>query len=96
MEVEEKLLEFYALCKVFQDPQLGGVDIRRIPDRELAECGSTRDEARAALSRQDFPWGELDAELIRGEVLDRIAHHKRDDPRGRRQDPPPVAESPPS
>jgi hypothetical protein len=54
VEVDGKLLEFYALCKVFQDAQLGGVDTRRIPDRELAECGFTRDEARAALSRRTF------------------------------------------
>jgi hypothetical protein len=73
VEVDEKLLELYALCKVFQDPQLGAVDIRRIPDAELAECGFTRDQAKTALSRQDFPWGELDAELARGEVLDEIA-----------------------
>jgi hypothetical protein len=65
VEVDGKLLEFYALCKVFQDAQLGGVDTRRIPDRELAECGFTRDGGAGGPEPQDFPWGELDAELIR-------------------------------
>ena len=59
MEVDEKLLEFYALFLVYQR------DIRRIPDEELARRGFTRDQAKAGLGRQDFPWGELDAELAR-------------------------------
>jgi hypothetical protein len=68
VEVDEKLLEFYALFLVYQR------DIRGIPDAELAERGFTRDQARAALSRPDFPWGELDAELARGELLNEIAY----------------------
>jgi hypothetical protein len=57
---------------VCERPPLG-IDIRLIPGAELAECGFTRDQAKAALSRQDFPWGELDAELARGPMLDEIA-----------------------
>lgn len=68
MEIDEKLLEFYALLLAY------GRNFNAIPDAELAERGFTRDQARAALNRQDFPWGELDAELARGEALDKIAH----------------------
>src|SRR5262245_43745189 len=66
MEITPQLIKFYALFLAY------GRNITAIADDMLADIGMTQQDARALLSRQDFPWAELDDELSRRENYDRI------------------------
>ena len=67
MEIDSRLTRFYGLFLAY------GRNISAVPDDFLADMGMTHEEARALVSRQDFPWGELEDRIRQLEFDGRLA-----------------------